>query len=778
MTDHHSRARELPHALLPAPEATVPALVLKVGRYVLHDHGGLGVIRTLGRLGVPVYGIVEDRFTPAAVSGYLTGAFVWDTRDLDRHRLLDGMAVIAERLDRPTVLIPTDDAAAIFMAEEAATLRRWYLFPEQPAHLPRTLASKKELYLLCKRIGVACPETVIPNSLSDVHRFVESAMFPVMVKAAERHPRSERTTWIARTPEQAVAVYRDAEGRGGSSLIFQEYIPPACGEDWFYHGYRNTQSDCCVGFTGRKLRSYPPFAGPTTLGQAVGNEPLRQQVEALLQAVSYSGVMDLDYRLDKRDGRYKLLDFNPRIGAQFRLFESPAGLDVARALYLDLTGRRVPRPGPIEGRTFIVEPYDLLASLGYFRRGVLGLREWWRSLEGWRELAWFNRDDVLPFLVMGLRLFLRGVERALRMRPGPPISNRLPSYVRGARDRVAAGPRTAVRARRIGWLSRPGGPAGRAGVAGTEVRDGGGDGGGSDAPNAGRRKSMRGTLRAMRTVSRLARLVATDPSESWGKIQDHVAEWRERRRPRCGYEVERDWERRLHQLLGLPGPGEADPEFWALWPQVVAPFEAQGVQIGRGAFGGWGDGEPGMVRAVWYVVRHLRPACIVETGVARGFTTRVILEALERNGSGHLWSIDLPPALKPELHRQVGAAVLDRLRHRWSYLKGSSAQRLPGLLARLGQIDLFIHDSRHTERTVRFELDRAWAALRPGGVLIVDDIDLNRGFASFTRAFSGHQSLVCYAEPLRPDPPRFHGRGLFGIIRKNVAAADRVAGDD
>jgi predicted O-methyltransferase YrrM len=198
----------------------------------------------------------------------------------------------------------------------------------------------------------------------------------------------------------------------------------------------------------------------------------------------------------------------------------------------------------------------------------------------------------------------------------------------------------------------------------------------------------------------------------------------------------------------------------------MQPFEASGVAIGRGAFGGWGDADPGFLRALWHLVRHLRPATIVETGVARGFTSRFILEGLERNGAGHLSSIDAPPVLKPELARQVGAAVLNRLHHRWSYVRGSSAQRLPGLLRQLGGIDLFVHDSRHTERNVTFELEHAWNALRLGGMLVIDDIDLNPAFSSFTQSSSGHQFLICYAEPLRPDPPRFDGKGLFGIIRK------------
>ena len=87
----------------------------------------------------------------------------------------------------------------------------------------------------------------------------------------------------------------------------------------------------------------------------------------------------------------------------------------------------------------------------------------------------------------------------------------------------------------------------------------------------------------------------------------------------------------------------------------------------------------------------------------------------------------------------------------------------------LGQIDLFIHDSLHSERNVRFELDRAWAALRPNGALVVDDVDANWGFRSFTQTFSGHQSMICEAEPLHPDLRRFNEQG---VIRNYSEAAD------
>ena len=217
--------------------------------------------------------------------------------------------------------------------------------------------------------------------------------------------------------------------------------------------------------------------------------------------------------------------------------------------------------------------------------------------------------------------------------------------------------------------------------------------------------------------------------------------------------------------LGFSHDEAVTKEFWSLWAQVLRELDAKGIQAGPSGFKGWNDGDAGFVRAIWRLVRHLQPTNVVETGVGHGVTSRFILEGLQRNGKGQLWSIDRPP-MEPEWQEQVGIAVDQRLRDRWSYIRGSSRKRLPGLLAQLAGIDLFVHDSLHSERNVRFEIDGAWPFLRPGGAIVVDDIDVNRGFWSFTQSFSNHHAIVCEAEPVRPDPRRFNKKGLFGIIIK------------
>ena len=396
----------------PELDVRMPALVVKTSRNAV-QHGTLGIARSLGRLAVPVYAIVEDRFAPVTASHFLSGGFVAPAWPDGPIGWVANLQEIGKRLGRPAVLIPTDDQAAIWIAEFADLLAKWFEFPPVPRELPRVLANKKELYFLCRRLGVPCPDTAFPNCLEEVRDFIRHAIFPVAFKEAENGSGKKRvrSVQIMETAEDLLSEFLRRQELSAPNLILQEYIPRACAEDWIYHGYLNPKTGCLIGFTGKKLRSYPPFAGSTTLGVSVSNEDLRQEAEQLLRTISYAGIVDLDYRYDRRDGRYKLLDFNPRVGANFRMFEDGAGMDVVRALHLDLTGRKVHQRHPSPSRTFLVEPYDLFATVTYLRRGGLTFSRWCQTLRGRIEPAWFSWDDPLPFAGMCLRLLLRAASR-------------------------------------------------------------------------------------------------------------------------------------------------------------------------------------------------------------------------------------------------------------------------------------------------------------------------------------------------------------------------------
>lgn len=258
--------------------------------------------------------------------------------------------------------------------------------------------------------------------------------------------------------------------------------------------------------------------------------------------------------------------------------------------------------------------------------------------------------------------------------------------------------------------------------------------------------------------------IARDPRGAWERFCDRVDRKREYARPPCTYRPCADWEKQLHEQCGVAWPCPESLELAEILRKVGDLLVAKGYRFGPESFYGYNDGDPELARAIWCLIRHRRPQVVVETGVAHGVTTRIILEALERNGTGRLWSIDRPPA-EPEMAAQIGVAVDGSVRERWQLLSGSSRQKLPGLLARLGPVDLFIHDSLHTRRNVCFEVEHARNALRPDGFIVVDDIDTNWGFQVLMADHPEDCHLVCQSVPVHADTRRFDGKGLFGVIQ-------------
>ena len=225
-----------------------------------------------------------------------------------------------------------------------------------------------------------------------------------------------------------------------------------------------------------------------------------------------------------------------------------------------------------------------------------------------------------------------------------------------------------------------------------------------------------------------------------------------------GYVPDPDWEVGLHRWLGQPWPCPERETFDRLWHDIVSELEARGLRVGRRTYGAYSDAEQSLARVSWCTALHRRPSVVVETGVARGLTSRIVLEALDTNAHGHLWSIDLPHLFDKTLHAQTGAAVSAPHRKRWSYIEGSSRRRLRPLLDSLGPVDLFVHDSLHTARNTRFEMDHVLNVLTPGGIMIIDDISTHQGFATFTSEFPWVDTLVC--------PHSDREGSFFGLVHK------------
>ena len=256
-------------------------------------------------------------------------------------------------------------------------------------------------------------------------------------------------------------------------------------------------------------------------------------------------------------------------------------------------------------------------------------------------------------------------------------------------------------------------------------------------------------------IGRFSRAMKADPVETLRYVPEavlsHLFD------VQVEYQVEEDFGPAFHALLGLPWPCDETKGFNQVWSDIDRELATLGLAFGRWSSGEYSDADPALGAVTWCAVRHLRPEKIIETGVARGVTSRIILEAMALNGSGHLWSVDLPNPMRPETHHETAMAVPSDCRERWTYVQGSSRRQLPPLVTRLEKVDMFVHDSLHTARNMLFEMRTVWPAVTPGGLVLVDDVD-NQAFRGFVSESGDPPSVVMRSGD---------GPWMFGAVRKD-----------
>lgn len=398
--------------MLKLRDASTPVVVLRSD-----SHGGLNIMRSLGRLGVPVFNVDPGRWAPANWSRYCQGKFIWDIERCPGEKSLEYMHEVRRKVGRPCILIPTADRAAKFVADYSVELAADFIFPQAPAQLVHSLASKKEMFYLAHRHKIPTPDAAFPQSRKDVVSFLDRAKFPIMLKGIDGQRLWDRTgkkMFIVQSPDELLRRYDAVQDADTPNLMLQEYIPGGDNTVWMFNGYFDARSECLAGFTGKKIRQCPIHKGSTSLGICLDNPIVDKITRQFMKEISYRGALDIGYRYDARDGQYKVLDINPRIGATFRLFVGQNGMDVARALYLDLTGQEVVSSPAREGRKWIVEDLDLVSCCRYYCEGSLSVRQWMRSFRGIEEAAFVCTDDPLPIVAMMAVRFAELIRRSFR----------------------------------------------------------------------------------------------------------------------------------------------------------------------------------------------------------------------------------------------------------------------------------------------------------------------------------------------------------------------------
>jgi len=183
---------------------------------------------------------------------------------------------LGRKLGHRSVLIPTSDIGAMFVADQADRLAEHFIFPGRDPLMVRSLCNKREMHYLARKGGVPTPETAFPRSPEDVLKYRDTASCPILLKPIyNRLPGQAAKLWsmiIVHSKHELLRHYEALENPSMPNLMLREYIPGGDEMTWTFNGYFDREGECRVAFAGRKLRNFPPYFGQASLGMCVRNE--------------------------------------------------------------------------------------------------------------------------------------------------------------------------------------------------------------------------------------------------------------------------------------------------------------------------------------------------------------------------------------------------------------------------------------------------------------------------------------------------------------------------
>lgn len=366
---------------------------------------GLSIARSLGRRRVPVWVTTPPNVRLASFSRYVQRTLPWPDGDEESQAayLLD----LAEQHHlNQWVLFPTSDESAALLSKFHALLSRRFRVSTPTWDVLRWAYDKRLTYQFAAEQQVPYPITLHPATEADLT--TATLDFPVILKPATHAVMSRFTAdkaWPAANREELLARYREArEMIPSDQILIQERVPGG-GESQFSYAALCRDGEPIASLTARRTRQYPvDFGYSSSFVETLDVPDIVAPSKRLLSAMRYTGLVEVEYKLDARNGRYKLLDINPRLWTWATL-GSPAGIDFPYLLWRIMVGKRVRKRTGHLGVRWVRMSTDVPAALHEMIRGRLSLGSYLYSLRSPIEFALMASDDPLPGL-LDLPLFV------------------------------------------------------------------------------------------------------------------------------------------------------------------------------------------------------------------------------------------------------------------------------------------------------------------------------------------------------------------------------------
>ena len=360
---------------------------------IASSYTALGVVRSLGRNGIPVW-ILDNRKAPTGLSRYVKRSFPLNIEN--EAEQVDLLIEIASKYDLcGWALFPDSDKGSALIAKHYEELSRYYQLTTPPWDILQWAVDKSLTYQLAAKVGVDYPKTYYPKSRVDVEKL--EGQFPMILKPASHQGHdafSNIRAWQANNKDELLALYDSIHGLVDLSVIMiQEMIAGGLDTEFSYAAVCKDGKVLADAMAERK-RLMPLDFGVGVYIETIEKKEIEAPARRWLEKINYTGLVEIDFKYDRQDGRYKILDVNARAWGWIAM-GAYAGVDFPYLMWKLSQGESFSPAHARPGVRWIRTVSDLESAIQSMRSGSLSLGQYLASLKGVKHQM-YVWDDLKP----------------------------------------------------------------------------------------------------------------------------------------------------------------------------------------------------------------------------------------------------------------------------------------------------------------------------------------------------------------------------------------------
>ena len=356
---------------------------------------GLGVIRSLGRERIPLLVADPHRNAPGLHSRYCKSLIIPDP-EIEPEMALDSLMKEGEKLKEKGVLFPSSDAFTIFTSKHRKMLSEHFKMILSPGNMTGELVNKRYQYAEARRVGMPMPATYYPSTLEEAEVIKDDLEYPVIIKPSLSHvflSKLNRKAFIANGPKDLLGIFNQ-QLPPNHPVIVQSFIPGPVTNLYETETYVGQNGKVLAFLVRQKLRQFPEDTGMGTLERTINDPEIVRLGTDFVQSIGFKGIANLEFKMDDRDGKYKLMEINPRYSLQ-NISATKAGINFPLIQYLDLTEQPLPSiPDYADDVTWLDASRDILAYRSHKKE--VSLKSFIQSWLGADCYAYHSWDDPIP----------------------------------------------------------------------------------------------------------------------------------------------------------------------------------------------------------------------------------------------------------------------------------------------------------------------------------------------------------------------------------------------